>query len=96
LEEGMDAEKLVKERSELELHSTDKGQFIIGLEVKEVRDLWDKFIEVDNAIILILEKRKLVKKLFEKANIDLSDFYLEKMEGESERVYNPLPYLISF
>lgn len=95
-EEGIDIKKLIKEKSELELHSTDKGQFILGLEVKEARDLWENFIEVDNAIILILQKKKLVKELFEKARIDLTEFYLEKMEGEPERVYNPLPYLISF
>ena len=95
-EEGIDIKKLIKEKSELELHSTDKGQFILGLEVKEARDLWENFIEVDNAIILILQKKKIVKELFEKARIDLIEFDLEKMEGEQERVYNPLPYLISF
>lgn len=95
-EEGIDVEKLTKEKSELEFHSTDKGQYILGLEVKEARDLWDNFISVDDALVLILQKKKLVKELFEKAKIDLSEFDLEKMEGEPERVYNPPPYLISF
>jgi len=92
----IDIEQLVKKKSELELYSTDKGQFILGLEIKEARDLWDNFIQVDDAIILILQKKKLVKELFEKAKIDLTEFDLEKMEGEPERVYNPLPYLITF
>jgi hypothetical protein len=95
-EEGIDIEKLTKEKSELEFYSTDKGQYILGLEVKESRDLWDKFISVDDALILILQKKKLVKELFEKAEIDLSDFMLEKMEGEPERVHNPPLFLISF
>ena len=65
--EGIDVEKLVKEKSELEFYLTDKGQFIIGLEIKEIRDLWDKFIPVDDALILILQKKKQAKELFEKA-----------------------------
>jgi len=77
---GIDVEKLVKEKSELEFFSTDKGQYIIGLEIKEIRDLWDKFTPVDDALILILQKKKLAKELFEKAKIDLSDFMIEKME----------------
>jgi hypothetical protein len=95
-DEGIDVEKLVNEKSELEFHSTDKGQYIIGLEIKEIRDLWDKFTPVDDALILILQKKKQAKELFEKAKIDLSDFMIEKMEGYPERVYNPSLFLISF
>jgi hypothetical protein len=95
-EEGINVEKLTKEKSELELFSTDKGQFILGLEVKESSDLWYKFTSVDDTLILILQKKKLVKELFEKAKIDLSDFMLEKMEGEPERVHNPPLFLITF
>ena len=95
-EEGINVEKLVKEKSELEFYSTDKGQYIIGLEVKEIRDLWDKFTSVDDALILILQKKKQAKELFEKAKIDLSDFMIEKMEGDPERVYNPPLFLITF
>ena len=95
-EEGIDIEKLTKEKSELEFFSTDKGQYILGLEVKECSDLWDNFTSVDDSLILILQKKKHVKELFEKAGIDLSDFMLEKMEGEPERVHNPPLFLISF
>jgi len=93
---GIDVEKLVKEKSELEFYSTDKGQYIIGLEIKEIRDLWDKFTPVDDALVLILQKKKQAKELFEKAKIDLSDFMIEKMEGYPERVYNPPLFLITF
>jgi len=95
-EEGINIEKLTKEKSELDFFSTDKGQYILGLEVKESSDLWDNFTSVDDTIILILQKKKLVKELFEKAKIDLSDFMLEKMEGEPERVHNPPLFLITF
>lgn len=93
---GIDIEKLVKEKSELEFYSTDKGQYIIGLEIKEIRDLWDKFTPVDDALILILEKKKQAKELFKKAKIDLSDFMIDKMEGDTERVHNPPLFLITF
>jgi hypothetical protein len=79
----------------LQLHSTDKGQNILGLEVVGVSDLWTTFVSVDDAILRILLAKKTLKDLLYKANIDLSDFMLEKMEGEPERVFNPEPYLIS-
>jgi len=79
----------------LQLYSTDKGQNILGLEVDGVSDLWTTFVSVDEAMIRILQTKKKLKDLINKANIDLSDFLLEKMEGEPERVYNPEPYLIS-
>jgi hypothetical protein len=79
----------------LQLHSTDKGQNILGLEVEGVSDLWTTFVSVDEAMIRILQTKKKLTDLIHKANIDLSDFLLEKMEGEPERVYNPEPYLIS-
>jgi hypothetical protein len=88
-EEGIDVEKLVKEKTELEFYSTDKGQYVIGLEVKEIRDLWDKFTPVDDALILILQKKKLAKELFEKAKIDLSDFMIEKI-FDTEYVNNKI------
>jgi hypothetical protein len=79
----------------LQIHSTDKGQNILGLEVNGVSDLWTTFVSVDEAMIRILQTKKMLTDLIHKANIDLSDFMLEKMEGEPERVYNPEPYLIS-
>jgi hypothetical protein len=79
----------------LQLHSTDKGQNILGLEVTGVDDLWTTFVSVDEAMIRILQTKKNLSDLIVKGNIDLSDFLLEKMEGEPERVYNPEPYLIS-
>lgn len=83
------------EKAGLVFQHTDKGQYILGLEVKEVADLWNKFTSVDNGLSLILQKKIEVQELLEKANIDLSDFWLTKMEGEPEHVQNPPLYLIS-
>ena len=79
----------------LQFHSTDKGQYILGLEVEGVSDLWTTFVSVDDAMVRIIQIKKKLNEIIHKANIDLSDFMLEKMEGEPERVYNPEPYLVS-
>jgi hypothetical protein len=42
----------------LQLHSTDKGQNILGLEVNGVSDLWTTFVSVDDAMIRILQTKK--------------------------------------
>ena len=79
----------------LDLYRIDKGQYILGLEVKEVADLWDNFVSVDDGIIRILEQKKKVVDLLRAAKIDLSDFLLERMESDPVRVHTPPPYLIT-
>ena len=79
----------------IKLDYVDKGQYILGIQIPELSDKWDIFQSVDEAIILILQAKKKAVGLFKDADADLSNFELEKMEGEPERVYNPEPYLIS-
>jgi len=79
----------------LDLYSTDKGQYILGLRVKEVSDLWDTFVSVDDALILIQQQKKRFTDIIQREGIDLSDFMLERMEEEPLRVHNPPPYLIT-
>jgi hypothetical protein len=80
----------------LNLVRVDKGLFVLGLQVTEVSDLWNNFISVDNSLIKIIEAKTKVVELIKKAEGDLSDFSIQHMEGDKERVYNPQPYLISF
>jgi hypothetical protein len=87
--------KPIIQKTGLDFVSTDKGQYILGLQVKEVGDLWDEFVEVDESIILIQIQKIKLKKIIKNLGIDLSDFMLERMEGEPLRVHNPEPYLIS-
>jgi hypothetical protein len=47
-------------------------------------------------LIKIIEAKTKVVELIKKAEGDLSDFSIQHMEGDKERVYNPQPYLISF
>jgi hypothetical protein len=75
---------------------TDKGQHILGLEVKEVKDLWDNFVSVDKALVLILEQKIKLLQLIKKEGLDLSNLLIQPMEEEEILVHNPQPYLITF
>lgn len=72
----------------------DKGQYILGLEVC-IGNLYDDFVDVDDSLVKILERKKDVITRIKKANIDLSDFMLQPLgEEASQSVSNPEPYLI--
>ena len=91
-------EKLINEmfnKAGLTLYWIDKNLNILGLEVKEVANAWDKYTSVDDALMLILQKKKEVTKLFEAAGVDLSDIMIEVMEGEPYRAFNPQPFLFT-
>ena len=82
---------------EIKIFTTDKGQCIIGYEVEEPTDLWNKFINVDDFIVLILNLKKKFAKEMELLNANLSEVTLEYMEGNKEtpeKVKNPIPYVI--
>ena len=73
----------------------DKNLCILGLTVDEVGRLGESFVSVDDALILILQKKKEVTKALKDAGVDLSELWIEKMEGEPELAFNPPPYLIT-
>jgi hypothetical protein len=75
---------------------TDKGQYILGLEVKEVKDLWENFVSVDKAIVLILEQKIKLLHLIKKEGLDLSNLLIQPMDTDEQiLVHNPSPYLIT-
>ena len=88
-------EKLIKPTG-LTFEYTDKGQYILGLEVEGVTCRSDKFLSVDDAIIKIMQLKKKVMELVAAAGLDMATFPLDKMEEEEnpERVSSPQPYLI--
>ena len=74
----------------------DKGQYILGLEVK-ISNLFDDFVGVDDSIISILQRKKDVIERIKKADIDISDFMIQPLgEEATQRVSNPEPYLLCF
>lgn len=87
--------KVVVGKAGLGFFWIDKNLCILGLAIREVNNLGDSFVSVDDSLVLILEKKKEVTRCLKDADIDLSDFMIEKMEGEPEQVFNPMPYLIS-
>lgn len=83
-------EKPIKD-SGLELHSTDKGQCILGLRIHESKGtLWD-FKNADEIIILILQYRKRFVELVKQSGICTSNFMFYEKEGDSIPVSNPEP-----
>jgi hypothetical protein len=80
----------------IKIFTTDKGQYIIGYELKEVSDIWNKFINMDEFIILILKLKKQFYDEMQVLNADLAEVTLEHMEGEPEIVKNPVPYVIAY
>lgn len=95
--EGIPVEDLksVISKAGLNLFWIDKNLNILGVEVSEVARVGEKFVSVDDALVLILQKKKEVTRLFKEAGVDLSELWLEKMEGEPELAFNPPPFLIS-
>ena len=80
----------------IKIFGTDKGQYIIGYELTEVSDVWNKFINMDEFIILILKLKKQFYDEMQVLNADLTEVTLEHMEGEPEIVKNPVPYIIAY
>jgi hypothetical protein len=80
----------------LVLEYVDKGQYILGLEVK-ISNLFDDFVGVDDSIIRILERKRDVIEQIKKADIDISDFMIQPLGEEgTQRVSNPEPFLLCF
>ena len=95
--EGIPVQDLeaVISKAGLNLFWIDKNLNILGVEGSEVARVGEAFVSVDDALVLILQKKKEVTRLFKEAGVDLSELWLEKMEGEPELAFNPQPFLIS-
>ena len=89
-------EAIIKEKG-FDFRYTDKGQYILGLEVKEVADLWENFVSIDDGLVLILEQKIKLLHLIKKEGLDLSNLMLQPMDTDEQiLVHNPQPYLITF
>jgi hypothetical protein len=71
----------------------DKNVFILGLVVNHFH-AGHKPTFVNDALEVILSYKKRVTDALVKAAADLTEFDIEIMEDEPQRVYNPQPYLI--
>ena len=87
---------LEKRSVNIRIYTTDKGQYIFGYEIKEPSDVWHKFINIDEFIILLTNLKTSFALETQKLNTNLSKVVLEPMEGESQTVYFPIPYIIEY
>jgi hypothetical protein len=84
-------------KSGLEFHSIDKGLCILGLSVKEVISYSAAtYCSADDSIVAIMNTKKKVTELVEKAGLDISELEIAFMEEESFLAKNPQPYVITF
>lgn len=87
---------LEKQYVNIRIYTTDKGQCIFGYIIEEPSDVWNKFINIDQFIILLINQKTSFVLETQKLNANLSKVELEHMEGESTIVYYPIPYIIEY
>jgi len=86
----------LKNKSKMELYYTDKGQCVIGFLIEEPFNVWTKFINVDEFLILLIKLKTQFQNEIQLLNIDLSKVTLNYMEGEQPVVNYPLPYILEW
>jgi len=79
----------------LKFYWVDKNLCVLGLEVKEVAHRWDSYTSVDDSIGIIMKYKSKFVELVDKAQLDISEVVIERMEEEPVLVNNPPPYLIT-
>jgi len=87
---------LKKNNTKIEIHSTDKGQYIIGYEIKEVSDISNSFINVDEFVDLLAKLKNQFSYEMNELNAKWSNITLERLEGDELKVIDPVPYVIEY
>ena len=86
----------LKNKTKIDIFTTDKGQFILGYRIDEIRDVWNEFMNVDE-FIEVLNKLKInFEEDINTLNIDLFHVELERMENTSVYVNYPKPFIIDW
>ena len=80
---------------DLNLYFYDKGVYILGMAIHEFYVTNDTHFTVNDATELMIVYKHKVMQSLKAAGANLSEFDIEVMEGESSRVKNPPPYVIS-
>jgi len=80
---------------DLKLHRYDKNVCILGYYVQEFWVCTDKFVQVDDALVVILNYKKKLMDALAAAGANLTEFDIEIMEDEPKRVKNPQPYVLT-
>jgi hypothetical protein len=80
----------------LNIYWIDKGQCVLGYHIKSVTDVWEKFTEVDEFIVNVIELKNQLRKDLIKINADIDEITFEYMEGEPKTFKNPLPVILEW
>jgi len=89
-------EKEIIAKTGLQFYAIDKGLNILGLSVKQVHYSAANYCSADDSIVAIMQTKKLVAELVEKAGLDISELEVSFMEEESFVAKNPQPFVITF
>lgn len=82
---------------DIRIHSTDKGQYVLGYELEEFDNVFDNtMLDVDDAIIMLLNKKRKLMNELSQIGVDMTNVEIEYMEGGSEMVENPQPKVFSW
>lgn len=87
---------LKKNNSKMNIFTTDKGQYILGYRIHEIRDVWNDFTNVDKFIEILNELKNDFEEDINILNIDLFHVELERMENTSVYVNYPKPYIMEW
>ncbi len=90
--------RYIKSRSKLnlDLFSTDKGQYILGYEIKEIGDVWNDFVDADQLIEILKQLKTDFEEDMLTLNADLFHVELERMENDNIYVNYPKPCVIQW
>ena len=89
--------EILKEKTTLRVHRLDKGVFVLGYEIPEIRaNLWAPMKTVEESLVLILSRKVDWLNEINRIGMDLSKVRIAHMEAESEFLFNPEPVLISW
>jgi hypothetical protein len=86
----------LKNKSNIDIFSTDKGQYILGYTIDEIRDVWNNFTNVDELIEILNKLKNDFEKDINILNIDLFHVELERMENNPVYVNCPKPFIMEW
>ena len=88
--------KHIKSSTNLDLFITDKGQYILGYEIKEINDVWNNFVDADQLIEILKQLKINFEEDMLTLNADLFHVELERMENDNIYVNYPKPFVIQW
>lgn len=88
-------QNLLKSKNvKMSVHSTDKGQYILGYTIPEIHDVWNNFCKADELIDILFNLKKLFYEETIQLNINLHNVTFEHMEGDPCLVAEAKPVVV--